>query len=255
MQVETLHYYNSSTHSFDRDAFLKELRTVPEKGVVLFHAACHNPTGSDPTMEDWEVISDICKERGIFPFFDYAYQGFGEGIAEDSKVLRLFLNAGHEMLVAYSCSKNFGLYCQRVGALFAIGGSKAIKIKVGSQIKKVIRANYSSPPAHGAMLIAEILKDPILTAQWIKDVHCMRDRIYSMREKLVLNLKSRTGHFDFIQKHKGMFSYLDLTKPQTDRLMNEFGVYVLDKGRVNVAGLNEHNIDYFVNSLLKVCDL
>jgi aspartate/tyrosine/aromatic aminotransferase len=255
MKVENLHYYNSTLHSFDREAFFQGLNTIPEKGVVLFHAACHNPTGSDPTIDDWERISDICKKRSIFPFFDYAYQGFGDGIEEDSNILRLFIERGHEMLVAYSCSKNFGLYCQRVGAIFAIADSKALKIKVGSQIKKIIRALYSNPPAHGAMLVAEILKDPILSSQWVKDVNVMRQRIYHMREELVVKLRANSGNdrFDFVRYHKGMFSYLDLSKGQTDRLMNEFGIYTLDNGRVNVAGLNENNIDYFVDNLLKVC--
>ncbi len=250
--VSTLPYYNRDLHSFDRKAYLDALQALPEKSIVLFHAACHNPTGSDPTFEDWTRISDICKERQLFPFFDMAYQGFGAGIEEDARAVRYFLEQGHEMAVAYSCSKNFSLYCQRVGALFVVCGDAAVKGRVASQVKRIIRALYSNPPAHGAFLVAQILKSPAKREIWKQELEAMRKRISSMREKLVKKLPSR---FSFVKHHKGMFSYLDLDKEQVARLIEEEAVYTLDSGRINLAGLNDENIDRFIESLRRVCEL
>ncbi len=255
-EVNPLNYYNREIHKFDRDTFLRFLREVEPKSVVLFHAACHNPTGSDPSLEDWKEISQVCKEKSLFPFFDCAYQGLGDGVDEDAKAVRLFLEEGHELLVAYSCSKNFSLYCQRTGVLFAVCPNGAIKKRVGSQIKRIIRPMYSNPPAHGARIVLKILKDPGLSADWQKQIGQMRHRISVARETLTQRLlaKSKTSDFSFLKHHKGMFSYLDLNKIQVQELIDKYGVYTLESGRINVAGLTHENIDFVVDSVIAVCE-
>jgi len=252
--VDSIHYYNRELHRFDRDAYLEKLRALEPRSVVIFHAACHNPTGSDPTFEDWKEISKICKEREIIPFFDCAYQGMGEGVEEDAKAVRLFLEEGLELLVAYSCSKNFGLYSQRVGALFVVCPDAAIKPRVGSQVRRVIRPMYSNPPAHGARIVLKILKEPELTLEWQKQLSQMRHRISIAREGLIQRLIAKSKHrdFSFLKHHKGMLSYLDLDKNQVQALIDQFGVYTLESGRISVAGLTFGNLDYVVDSIVKV---
>ena len=253
--VQNLPYYDSKSHSFNREGYFGAIRALAPKSVVLFHTSCHNPTGCDPSHRDWNELADLCQERELLPFFDTAYQGFGLGIEQDTYPVRHFAEKGLDFLVAYSCSKNFSLYCQRVGALFVVTSNPSIQSKVGSQVKRIIRSLYSNPPAHGALMVAEILKNREWNGIWRDEVDEMRSRISSMREKLIekIEAKSRSIDFSFIRNHKGMFSYLDLSKNQVDRLIEEFGVYTLDSGRINVAGLNEQNIDYFVESLLNVC--
>lgn len=253
--VQNIPYYDSRIHGLNKDAYFSSLRALPKKSVILFHTSCHNPTGCDPMQQDWNELADLCQERELLPFFDTAYQGFGAGLEQDAYPVRLFAKKGLEFLVAYSCSKNFSLYCQRVGVLLVVSSSASVKMKVGSQVKRIIRSLYSNPPAHGALMVAEILKNPAWKATWAEEVEQMRCRISEMREKLIekIEARSRSVDFSFIRNHKGMFSYLDLKKEQVDRLIEEFGVYTLDSGRINVAGLNEQNLDYFVESLLKVC--
>jgi aromatic-amino-acid transaminase len=237
--IETLHYYSREIHKFDPDRFLQELNEAEERSVIVFHAACHNPTGSDPTFEVWQKISEICKERQLFPFFDCAYQGLGNGLDEDARAMRMFLDDGHEMFVAYSCSKNFSLYCQRTGALFAVCPSEAVKGRVGSQVRRIIRPMVSNPPAHGARIVLKVLKDPDFFAAWQKQVAEMRRRISVARESLIQRLlaKSKKTDFSFLKHHKGMFSFLDLSKAQVQKLIDTYAIYTLDSGRINVAGL------------------
>jgi aspartate/tyrosine/aromatic aminotransferase len=255
-EVETINYYNREIHKFDSSSFTKALRELEPKSVLVFHAACHNPTGSDPSFEDWKEISQICKEKSLIPFFDCAYQGLGSGLDEDAKAVRLFLEDGHEMLVAYSCAKNFSLYCQRMGALLVVCPNSAVKMRVGSQIKRVIRPMYSNPPAHGARIVLKILKDPDLFSSWQKQVGQMRHRISIARESLIQRLlaKSKNRDFSFLKHHKGMFSYLDLNKSQVQELIEKYGVYTLDSGRINIAGLTYGNIDLVVDSVIAVCE-
>ncbi len=255
-KVETLDYYNREMHQFDAEAFFKSLRNAEPKSIVVFHAACHNPTGSDPTFEDWKEISAICKEKALLPFFDCAYQGLGDGLEEDVSSIRLFLEEGHEMLVAYSCSKNFSLYCQRVGALFAVCPNTAVKMRIASQIKRGIRVMYSNPPAHGARIVVKILKDPDLYIDWQRQVTEMRRRIHLARQILIQKLlaKAKKTDFSFLKNHKGMFSYLDLDKSQVKKLIDQHAIYTLDSGRINVAGLTHENIDAVVNSVIAVCE-
>jgi aspartate/tyrosine/aromatic aminotransferase len=254
-EVQSLDYYNREAHAFDEQVFIEALKAAEPKSVIVFHAVCHNPTGSDPSLRVWQKISDICKEKLLFPFFDCAYQGLGDGLEEDAGAVRLFLENGHEMLVAYSCSKNFSLYCQRVGALFAVSGSPAIKTRVGSQIKRVIRPMYSNPPLHGARIVQKILSDPHFYSEWEKQVGQMRHRISVARKNLIGRLleKSQTRDFSFLKNHKGMFSYLDLNKSQVQALIDQYGVYTLDSGRINVVGLTDKNIDFVVDSVIAVC--
>jgi aromatic-amino-acid transaminase len=254
--VDTLNYYNRDTHGFDRISFLQGLKNIEPKGIVVFHAVCHNPTGCDPTFLDWKEISEVCKEKALLPFFDFAYQGFGEGLEEDAKVIRLFLEEGHELFIAYSCAKNFSLYCQRVGALLIVSSNPAVKLRVGSQIKRVIRAMYSNPPAHGTKIVLKILSDPHHYKDWEKQVGKMRHRISYARESLVkkLNAKAANTDFSFLKSHRGMFSYLDLTKHQVQELIDRYGIYTLDSGRINVAGLTAENIDFVVDSIISVCE-
>jgi aspartate/tyrosine/aromatic aminotransferase len=251
--VDPLPYYSVQRHSFDREGYLGALRVAPKGSVVLLHGSCHNPTGCDPSLEDWTEIQSICAERHLFPFFDVAYQGFGDGLEQDAAAVRMFVESGTECAVAYSCSKNFSLYCQRVGALFVVCRDPAIKARVGSQVRRIIRALYSNPPAHGALVVAAICSDPTLRQQWSSEVLQMNERIRSTRSLLWEKLAAAgQQQFSFIQNHRGMFSYLDLDRGQVHRLMEEFAVYTLDSGRINIAGLNQDNIDYFVESLVAV---
>lgn len=252
--VELLNYYSSTKHGLDKEVYFKQLRSLVPKSVVLFHAACHNPTGCDPSFEEWKEILKICKERSLIPFFDFAYQGFGEGVEEDAKVVRLFLEEGLELLIAYSCSKNFSLYCQRVGALFVVCKDSAIKVRVGSQIKRIIRTMYSNPPAHGPKIVLEILNHRELYAEWLKQLEHMRQRISSARKAFVkkIQAKAHKKDFGFVAHHKGMFSYLDLDKKEVQALIDQHAIYMLDSGRLNVGGLTVQNMDAVVESVIAV---
>jgi aspartate/tyrosine/aromatic aminotransferase len=247
-EVRLIPYYNRSEHRFDLRQFVEGLESLAEKTVVLLHACCHNPTGSDPTEADWKAISDVCKKKHLIPFFDMAYQGFGKGVEEDAFAVRFFLTQGHEMLVAYSCSKNFSLYCQRVGALFVVCENGAVKQRVETQVRRTIRAMISNPPAYGAKVVEEVLTHR--KAEWIEELNQMRKRIETFRHMLAQKLPS---HFQFILSHQGMFSYLDLTKIQVQMLIEKHAIYTLDSGRINVAGLTTTNIDQVTASIAQVC--
>lgn len=256
-QVENLPYYSQAKHGFDAEAYLKSLSVLPVGSVIVCHAACHNPTGSDPSFAQWGQISAICKERGLLPFFDFAYQGFGLGLEEDAAVVRLFLEDGHEMLVAYSCSKNFSLYSQRVGGLFVVCPEAESQRKVTSQVNRIIRAMYSNPPAHGARIVAEILGDEVLCQDWKREVEGMRQRIVAAHKQLSSTLMARckTRDFSFLQQRKGMFSYLDLSQVQVQALIDKYGIYTLDSGRISVAGLTPENIEIVADKVIAVCEL
>jgi aspartate/tyrosine/aromatic aminotransferase len=246
-------YYCREKKGFDIEALLFFLAKLPAKSIVLFHACCHNPTGSDPTAEEWRSISQLMREKRLFPFFDFAYQGLGEGVEKDNAAIQIFLKEGHEMAVAYSCSKNFSMYCHRVGALFVVSEHAAVKTRIESQVKRIIRTLYSNPPAHGARIVAEVLKNE--KALWHKDLEGMRQRMHRMREMLIqrLNAKAKTRNFDYLRKHKGMFSFIDLDKNQVQTMIDKFAIYLTDNGRISIAGLTLENIDYVVNGILSVC--
>jgi len=247
-EVGTYPYYEKRV--FDCEKACRKLKELPEKTVVLFHASCHNPTGCDPTEEDWKRLSEICLKKKLLPFFDFAYQGLGEGLEQDAQGVRWFVQQGHEMGIAYSCSKNFSLYCQRVGALFFIGKDAAAKARIGSQVKQTIRAMYSNPPAHGARIVTHILTHATLREQWKKELESARKRVVSIRKELVTRLGKERFHY--LLRSVGLFAYLDLTKAQVEKLIQQYGVYLLQDGRINVAGLTKNNVEYVAESILSV---
>ena len=252
--VEQYPYYDAAQRGIDFDGMLAALDKATAGTIVVLHACCHNPTGYDITADQWTKVIAIVKSRGLVAFLDMAYQGFGEGIAEDGAVVGMFMTAGLDFLVATSFSKSFSLYGERVGALSVVCGSQDEAARVLSQLKRVIRTNYSNPPTHGAQVVALVLTTPALRAIWEGELAGMRVRIKEMRVALRVKLEAAglKQDFSFITRQKGMFSYSGLNKPQMERLRNEFGIYGVDSGRICVAALNTHNIDATVAAIAKV---
>lgn len=242
--VETYPYYDAANRGIHFDGMLAALKAAPAGTIVVLHACCHNPTGYDLTSAQWDQVVEAVKTAGLVPFLDMAYQGFGEGIAEDGAVIRQFLAAGLDFFVSTSFSKSFSLYGERVGALSVVCSTAEETTKVLSQLKIVIRTNYSNPPTHGAQVVATVLSTPALRAQWEEELGGMRVRIRQMREALVQELKAAgiTEDLSFVTRQKGMFSYSGLSVEQMQRLRSEFGVYGVDSGRICVAALNSKNI-------------
>jgi aromatic-amino-acid transaminase len=252
--VETYPYYDADKKGVNFEAMLACLNAAAAGTVVVLHACCHNPTGYDISAAQWEQVIAAVKARGLVAFLDMAYQGFGDGIAEDGAVIGQFVAAGIDFFVSTSFSKSFSLYGERVGALSVVCESKEETARVLSQLKIVIRTNYSNPPTHGAQVVATVLTTPALRAQWEAELAGMRDRIKAMRVALVARLKAAgvTSDVSFITTQRGMFSYSGLSKPQMERLRSEFGVYGVDSGRICVAALNEKNIGYVADAIAKV---
>jgi len=252
--VETYAYYEASKKDINFDGMLASLNAAPAGTVVVLHACCHNPTGYDITPEQWDKVVDVVKAKDLTAFLDMAYQGFGHGIQEDGAVIQKFVAAGLNFLVSTSFSKSFSLYGERVGALSVVCKDKEECGRVLSQLKIVIRTNYSNPPIHGGAVVAAVLGNPELRALWEKELGEMRVRIKAMRQKMVDGLKAAGVKQDmgFITRQIGMFSYSGLTKDQMVRLRNEFGVYGTDTGRMCVAALNNKNIDHVCASIAKV---
>ena len=252
--VEAYPYYNAARRGIDFDGMLTALKMAPEGTIVVLHACCHNPTGYDITPDQWDQVIAALKERKLVPFLDMAYQGFGYGIAEDGAVIGKFVASGQDFFVATSFSKSFSLYGERVGALSVLCQDKEEAGRVMSQLKIVIRTNYSNPPTHGGQVVATVLNTPELRTLWEKELGDMRLRIKQMRIALVEKLKAAGVKQDmsFITQQIGMFSYSGLTKDQMVRLRNEFGVYGTDTGRMCVAALNSKNIDHVCRSIAKV---
>jgi aspartate/tyrosine/aromatic aminotransferase len=254
-QIFKYPYYSHEKKGFDLQAMLEFFDRQKIGTVILLHACCQNPTGCDPSAEEWMEISKKFKERQLFPFFDFAYQGLGIGVDEDAFAVRLFLEQDHEMAIAYSCSKNFSMYCQRVGACFLVGKDANIKSNIASQIKPIIRSLYSNPPSYGARIVSEVLKEPSLKDQWLADLQKARNRMISMREELIsrLDKSGRNLDFCFLKNHKGMFSFLELNQMQVQTMMDKFAIYMTDHGRISITGLCSENIDYVVKGLIEVC--
>lgn len=252
--VETYPYYDPTTHGLDFTGMLAALQSLPQDTIVVLHACCHNPTGVDPTLEQWQQVAQAVKERNLVPFLDIAYQGFGDGLEPDAAVVRMFADLDMTMLVSSSFSKSFSLYGERVGALTLISSSKEESTRVLSQLKRVIRTNYSNPPTHGGTVVSSILNTPELYQLWVDELTIMRERIRLMRAQLVAKLKEHgvTQNFDFVLQQRGMFSFSGLTATQVDRLRDEFGIYAVSTGRICVAALNSRNIDYVAASIAKV---
>ena len=244
-EVQTYPYYDAATRGVRAEAMLAALDAAAPGSVVVLHACCHNPTGCDLDAAQWAQVVQAIKARRLVPFLDMAYQGFGDGIAEDGAVVQQFIDAGLDFLVATSFSKSFSLYGERVGGLSVVCASKDEAARVLSRLKVLIRGNYSNPPTYGAQLVATVLTTPALRRQWEDELAGMRQRIKAMRQALVQRLGAAGVKQDmsFILRQKGMFSYSGLSAAQMQRLRSEFGVYGIDSGRICVAALNERNID------------
>lgn len=247
-------YFDPATNSLAFDRMLAAIEQMPPGDVLLLHGCCHNPTGVDPTPDQWQAIAQAARRRNLLILMDLAYQGFGDGLAEDVVGLHALAEAGLEMLVASSYSKNFSLYCERVGALTVVAPDPDSASRVQSQIKTVIRANYSNPPAHGALIVTTILSDPQLRRQWELELAQMRDRIHRMRRLFVETLAAKgvRRDFSFLIRQKGMFSFSGLGPDQVDRLRREFSIYIVGNGRINVAGMTPANMDRLCSAIAQV---
>jgi aromatic-amino-acid transaminase len=255
-EVGTYPYYDPSRQGVDFDAMRAALETVAPGTIVVLHACCHNPTGCDLTSEQWSEVVHLLGARRLVPFLDMAYQGFGDGLAEDGRAVQMCLAAGLDFFVATSFSKSFSLYGERAGALSVVCASKDAAARVLSQLKRVIRTNYSNPPTHGAAAITKVLTTPALRVMWEGELAGMRERIKRMRIELQRRLVAAGAAIDtaFITRQRGMFSYSGLTKSQMQRLRSEFGVYGVDSGRICVAALNDRNLDAVVEAISQVTE-
>lgn len=254
LNVKEYTYYDYSTKGLNEEAMFAELATVPAGDVVLVHACCHNPSGMDLSFAQWQRFTDIAKERGFTPLVDMAYQGFGAGLEEDAKGLRYLADNVEEMILCSSCSKNFGLYRERIGAVSLVSADSKISDIARVNLLSVVRSIYSMPPAHGAILVANILDSAELTSLWHEELAEMRNRINSYRQLIIDKLAAQgvTQDFSFITRQHGMFSFLGINKEQIARLRNDYSIYMVDSSRVSIAGLNHSNIDYFAKSVATV---
>jgi aromatic-amino-acid transaminase len=247
-------YFDPKTRGVDFDGMVKSLQSFPAKTLVILHACCHNPTGADLTKDQWKTIISICQQKQLIPFLDIAYQGFADGIEEDGVAVRMFADSGMSFFVSSSFSKSFSLYGERVGALSIVTQSKEESARVLSQLKRVIRTNYSNPPTHGAAIVATVLNSPKLRQMWEDELAQMRDRIKSMRHGLKEKLAAAgiSHDFSFIEAQRGMFSYSGLTADQVAKLQEQDAIYALSTGRICVAALNSKNIDRVAQAIARV---
>ncbi len=254
LKVKTYPYYEPRAHAIDFDGMVKALEGAHEGDVVVLHACCHNPTGIDPTPEQWHTLAALSHSKKLMPFFDFAYQGLGDGLDEDARGLRLFAGFPGEMLVSSSFSKNFGLYNERTGALTLVARSKDAAQTSLTHVRRAIRVNYSNPPAHGASIVTTVLSDPALRTEWDAELKAMCKRIHEMRELFVSTLKAKgvKRDFSFLTRQRGMFSYSGLTKAQVDELRDQHGVYIVGSGRINVAGLTKSNMEPLCTAIASV---
>ena len=249
-------YYDMDARQVDTEKMMETLRQVPVGDLVLLHGCCHNPTGADLTNEQWDSIADLALERGFIPFIDTAYQGLGNGLDEDAYGMRMMAERLPEVIIASSCSKNFGLYRERTGSITFIAETSEQADIVVSQAMSTARSIYSMPPAHGALLVSMVLGDPQLRSQWEAELEGVRLRIKSMRNLLCDSLENNAAGMDFshIKRQNGMFSFLGITTPQLERLRTEFGIYIVSSTRINLAGVNSNNIEHLTQSLLTVLE-
>jgi aromatic-amino-acid transaminase len=253
-KVNAYPYYDAKVHGIDFDAMIGMLAQLPAGSIAVLHACCHNPTGADPTPEQWATILEVVRARGLVPFLDIAYQGFADGIEADGAIVRAFAATQGPLLVANSFSKSFSLYGERVGALTVVGTDRDEAARVLSQLKRIIRANYSTPPTHGGRIVATVLASEELRALWEAELAMMRNRIKLMRATLVERLHERipASDFTYMLRQRGMFSYTGLTKPQVERLRSEFSIYAIGTGRICVAALNSRNVDAVAKAVAAV---
>jgi aromatic-amino-acid transaminase len=253
-RVNTYPYYDARTHGVAFDSMLAALDKLPARSVVVLHACCHNPTGIDLAPEQWERVIEKVNARELVPFLDMAYQGFAESLDDDAFAVRRFTELCPVVFVANSFSKSLSLYGERVGALSVVADDSQAAARVLSQLKRVIRTNYSNPPTHGAQSVTKVLTTPELRTLWEKELGQMRDRIKTMRRELVDKIRDIRSDFDFsfVVRQRGMFSYSGLTPAQVKRLREEFSIYAIDSGRICVAALNTRNVDYVARAVAKV---
>ena len=252
--VNAYPYYDAKTHGVNFDGMLAALRAMPAGSIAVLHACCHNPTGVDLSPAQWKAVLEVVVARGLMPFLDFAYQGFGEGLDADAVAVRLFAQAGIPVFVSNSFSKSFSLYGERVGALSIIAESADEAARVLSQLKRLVRTNYSNPPTHGGKVVAIALTTPELRTLWEQELGRMRERIRDMRKQFVQKLRARAprADFSFVEQQRGMFSYSGLTREQVVRLREEYAVYAIESGRICVAALNTGNLDYVADTVAKV---
>jgi aromatic-amino-acid transaminase len=252
--VNSYPYYDPATRGLDFDGMMGALNRLPAGSILVLHACCHNPTGVDLAPQQWEQVIATVKTRNVLPFLDIAYQGFAEGLDSDAAAVRRFAELCPVVFVSSSFSKSLSLYGERVGALSVVSTDVDEAARVLSQLKRVIRTNYSNPPTHGGQIVATVLTTAELRTLWEEELRQMRERIKETRRHLVEKIRAHRADFDFsfIIRQRGMFSYTGLTKPQVDRLREEFAVYAVDSGRICVAALNSKNIDYVANAVARV---
>ncbi|NOY40889.1 MAG: aspartate/tyrosine/aromatic aminotransferase [Planctomycetes bacterium] len=252
--MESYPYFNKESNDLAIGPMLEAIKQMPAGDVILLHGCCHNPTGIDPTADQWKQIAEAVYAQGLLPMLDFAYQGFAEGIEKDAVGLRTFAQAGQELLLCSSFSKNFGLYRERVGALSIVCPSADAVSAVQSQMNRVIRCNYSNPPAHGGAIINCVLRDEALRATWANEVTTMRERINGIRQQFVdtLAAKGVPGDYSFITQQRGMFSFTGLTKDQVEALREKHAIYIVGSGRINVAGITPSNVDRVAEAIGEV---
>ncbi|KJG02785.1 aromatic amino acid transaminase [Photobacterium angustum] len=253
LKVKYYSYFDQETKQVNSEAMLNELAKAGPKDVVLLHGCCHNPTGADITFADWQAITALANKNGFMPFVDMAYLGFGDGLEQDGAGLKYMADNTEEMVVATSCSKNFGLYRERTGAAIIISNSQQEAQKAKGRILTLARSSYTMPPDHGAALVADILNDQKLTNIWKDELDAMHSRILTLRQGLTQAIRQRGSEkFDFIEQHKGMFSVTGLTPEQILTLREQYGIYAVGDGRINIAGLQEKHIDHLAEALVSV---
>ena len=252
--VRSYPYYDAKTRGLDFPGMRNALDKLPAGAIVVLHACCHNPTGVDLSAENWSEVLAIVQRRGLIPFLDLAYQGFADGIDADALAARLFAGAMTPVFLSSSFSKSFSLYGERVGAFTLVTGSPEEAARVLSQLKRIVRTNYSNPPGHGSQLVTAVLNSPELRAQWEQELGAMRDRIKRMRLDLVAKIKQRApkAEFGHVVNQRGMFSYSGLTREQVQRLRKDYSIYAIETGRICVAALNSGNIDYVAEAIAAV---
>ncbi len=252
--VKNYPYYDAATHGLDFPGMRDALKAAPAGTIVVLHACCHNPTGVDLSEAQWGEVIETVRGRGLIPFLDIAYQGFGDGLEPDAGPVRRFVAAGAPVFISNSFSKSFSLYGERIGALSVVADSSDEAARALSQLKRLVRTNYSNPPTHGGKIVATVLNSAELRALWDQELGQMRVRIRTMRVKLTASVQSRVPgmDFSFVEKQRGMFSYTGLSKDAVTRLRDEFSIYAIDTGRICVAALNSNNIDYVADAIAKV---
>jgi aromatic-amino-acid transaminase len=244
-EVKNYPYYDAATKGLDFNAMIGALEKLPAGEIVVLHACCHNPTGADLTSEQWTRVIDVVKARGLVPILDIAYQGFAEGLPQDGAVVKRFVETMSPVFICSSFSKSFSLYGERIGALNIVTASKDEATRVMSQLKRVVRTNYSNPPTHGCKVVTKVLTTPELRALWEQELGQMRERIKLMRKALVDKVQAKKPGYDitFVLKQRGMFSYSGLSKEIVDKLKSQYSIYAVDSGRICVAALNDKNVE------------